>query len=295
MSDEENKLLRQLTPAQWRQLRVRRVTDAAQILAMINKKGGSGKTTTTVSLAAIFAAWGARVRKSDGDAQWASSTYWLPPQTEGWKDQGTLLEVFEGSRSIDEVTYPTSVEGVWIVPSLENLGKLETERPPGTDLLLQNELDDSEMEFDLELFDAPPSMGTVTVSMMAAATDLMLTLKASGLDHVGTAEIAKPIAIVQRRLNADLRVSAVTLVDTDETTILNRRMTAQMMADFPDALHTTIPHSVRASEAPAVHQPLLEYAPDNPVTLAYCRLAAGLVPRLGLEWEVGPADLVKAA
>jgi chromosome partitioning protein len=291
--NEQLELLSRLTPGQWRQVKIRRVSDFVHFLTMVNKKGGSGKTTTTVTLAGIFAMWGARVRIKDGDPQLASATYWLPPQADNWQNR-TLLEVFQGTASLDEVTYPTSIPNISIVPSLENLGSVEYERPPGSDLIVREELAGA-TEVDLNMGDLAPAMGVVTVAMLGAATDIMLTMKASGLDFVGKAEIERPISIVRKRINPELRMTAVTLVDTDENTLISRQLTAQVASEHPEALISTVPHSVRASEAPMTHQPLFEYAPDNPVSLAYCRLAAMLVPKLGFEWVVSPADVVKAA
>lgn len=280
-----------LTPAQWRDLRVRRTGKPHRLVAA-NKKGGSGKTTTTVSLACAFASWGAQVRITDADPQLASATYWLPPQRpQGWP---TLLDVFEGEQSLAEVVAPTSVPGVSIVPSLDTLGRVEIERPPGTESLLAAEFAAAGDEVDLDVMDAPPSMGTLTVSLLSAATDVMLTLKSSTFDFVGTAEIRRPLDLVRRRLNPDLRVSAITLVDTDGATIIARELQARIAEEYASAVLSSIPHSVRAAEAPGAHRSLIDYAPDNPVTLAYYRLAARLVPVLGFEWIVSPDD-VRAA
>jgi chromosome partitioning protein len=120
----------------------------------------------------------------------------------------------------------------------------------------------------------------------------MLMLKSSGLDHLATAELIRPMKQIRKRLNPELRISAVTMVDTDAATIFSRKLAAQFTDEYPDALVATVPHSIRAAEAPAVQQSMLDYAPDNPVTLAYYRLAAALVPRLGFEWVVGPRDVV---
>jgi chromosome partitioning protein len=283
--------LAKLTPAQWQMLRIRRKGKPHRLVTA-NKKGGSGKTTTVVSLACAFAAWGARVRITDADPQLASATFWLPPRAPaGWP---TLLDVFEGERSLAEVAAPTGVPGVTIVPSLDTLARVEIERPPGTESLLSTEFAAAD-DCDLDLMDAPPSMGTLTVALLAAATDVMLTLKASSFDFVGTAEIRKPLALVRKRINPELRVSAITLVDTDNATIISKQLQARIAEEYASAVQHSIPHSVRAAEAPGTHRSLIDYAPDNPVTLAYFALAARLVPVLGFDWVVSPDDLVRAA
>ena len=275
-----------MTPEQWRGLRVYRIADRPRRLAIVNRKGGSGKTTTAVQLAAAFAAWGARVRITDGDPQLASATYWLTPQRPAGSP--TLLEVFLGDATLRDVTAPTGVPGVRIVPSLDTLARVEAERPPGSDTLLAAEYDADQDDVDVEILDAAPSMGLVTVAMLTAATDLAIVIKTSTLDYVGAAELGRPLTLIRRRLNPDLSTTAVVMVDTDGQTALSRSLAARLKQEYPDAIVQPIPHSVRAREAPGQHQPLIDYAPDNPVTMAYWRLAAALVPRLGFAWKVGP-------
>lgn len=278
-----------LTPAQWRELRVTRTEARPRRLTFVNRKGGSGKTTSAIQLAAAFAAWGLRARLTDGDAQMASASYWLPPQAP--RGYPTLLDVFMGEATLAEVTAPTSVPGVRIVPSLDTLARVESERPPGSDGLLAAEYDADSDAADVELLDAAPALGLVTVSMLAASTDVVVMVKTSTLDLVGAAEMAKPLSLIRRRLNPTLRISAVLMVDDDKDTTLSRGMVERLTEDYPSAFVHRVPHSVRAREAPGAHQPVLDYAPDNPVSHAYWNLAATLVPVLGLSWKVSPEQV----
>lgn len=279
-----------LSPRRWRDLRAHRTGERPRRVAIVNRKGGSGKTTTAVQLAAALAAWGVRVRLTDGDPQLASATYWLPPQrTAPWP---TLLDVFLGDAGLGEVTAPTTVPDVSIVPSLDTLGRVESDRPPGTDMLLASEYDANGRQVDVELMDAAPSMGLVTVAILAAADLAVITIKNSRLDHVGAAELKRPMDLVRRRLNPDLAIGAALVVDTDGQTVLSRSLVSRLAAEYPGAHIHQVPHSVRAQEAPGEHLPLIDYAPDNPVTASYWELAADLVPSLGLAWEpgAGPND-----
>lgn len=225
---------------------------------------------------------GGRVRLTDGDPQLASATYWLTPQRPA--GYPTLLDVFLGDCSIREATAPTTVPGMRIVPSQDTLAQVESERPPGSDTLLAGEYDD----VDVEVLDAAPSMGLVTVAMLTAATDIAVSMKTSTLDYVGAAELAKPLALIRKRLNPDLSTAAVVMADTDAATVLSRSLDERLAEEYPGVIVHQIPHSVRVQEAPGQHRTLIDYAPDNPVTAAYWRLAAALVPRLGLAWKVGP-------
>lgn len=273
---------RKRTPEDWRALRARR-SGRPRRLVLVNRKGGSGKTTTAVQLAAAYACWGLRVRLVDGDAQLASSTYWLPPAVTG--EYPTLLEVFTGKATLAEVTAPTSVPGISIVPSLGSLGQVETNRPAGSDTLLAAEYADAEDDgdlYDVEILDCAPAIGAVTVAMLTAGTDIGITIKASQLDYVGAAELAEPLALIRKRLNRGLRTSAAIMVDTDQQTLISDSLAKRLALEYPGAVVRAIPHSVRAAEAPGQHVPLIDYAPDNPVTLAYWALAYDLAPALNL-------------
>lgn len=271
--------------ADWPDLRLQ-PPDRPARLVVANRKGGSGKTTTAVQLAAAYAAWGLRVRITDGDPQLASASYWLPPA----RDRGypTLLDVFTGDATLAEVTAPTAIERVSIVPSLDTLGRVEQDRPPGADLLLARELDADQAAADVEIMDSPPSMGAVTVAMLAAAHRVVISQRVSTLDYVGVAELARPLDLVRRRLQPDLTVAAVVLIAANDRASLTGAMLERLAGEYPAAIVATVPHSVRATEAPGQHRPLLDYAPGNPVTLAYWRLAARLAPGIGVSWQIPP-------
>ena len=284
---------------QWTEARIRRSPGQRPArLVMVNRKGGSGKTTTTVQLAAVFAAWGARVRITDGDPQLASATYWLPPQREA--PYPTLLDVFmDDSTTLADITAPTRIPNVLIAPSLHTLGQVELNRPPGTDTLLQVQYARSAEDWpadrlgdppDIELLDAPGAVGTVTVSMLAAASSVLITQQASTLDRVGNAEFSQTLSLVRQRLNPELSIAGVVLVAANRRAELTKTLRAQLRQQYPDARVWTVPYNVRVREAPSVHQSLIEYAPSNPATEAYWQMGADLVPELGFEWVVKPAQ-----
>ena len=116
-------------------------------------------------------------------------------------------------------------------------------------------------------------------------------MRASTLDHVGSSEITKPLDLVIKRLNPDLLVSTILLVAAQENTILLRQLRARVAKDYPGALIAITPNAVKTAEAPGSHKPMIDYAPDNPVTHAYWDLAARMAPQLGFEWEIGPDDV----
>lgn len=251
-------------------------------IAVVNKKGGSGKTTTTVTLAGILASWGLTTRAIDGDPQLASTTYWLAPSV----NTGTAMlhDFYFGTKTLDEVTYATEVDNLLVVPSLKPLEDVETRRPAGSDGLLAAEFDaGSAHGVDVEIMDASPSVGVVTISLLAAATDVMITMKPSGLDSVGASEIDEPLALVKKRLNPGLTIASVVLVDADGRAEFTGQVQEQAEQDYPTAIVATVPHSVEAAKAPLAHLPMHRFAPANPVTDAYYALAEAWLTNAGFE------------
>ncbi len=267
----------------WRRLRAVRPNGLpVPRFAVINKKGGSGKTTSSVQLSGIFASWGLTTRLTDADPQQASSTFWLANELPA--GSATLYDVFAGGATLDKVTYPTAVDGLLIVPSNSTLDRVESERPPGTDMLMAAEYRcGSVHDVDVEICDAAPSIGTVTVSVLAGASHILISMKPSGLDAVGATEIDGPLELIKARLNPELSIAAVLLVDADNRADFTKDMRAQIEADYPDAIVASIPHSVEAQKAPLAHEPMHMFAPNNPVTDAYYELAEALLITVGFE------------
>lgn len=250
-----------------------------RVYAVVNQKGGAGKTTSALTLAAVWASWGLRVRLIDGDPQTGSATYWLPPQYPDGDPRYTLRDVYLGNCSLDEATYPTTVPGLFIVPSDGTLDEVERAHIAGSDLAMKAALADTKLDIDIEIFDTRPTLGTLTVSAMAASHELLITLGASGMDLPGLMDLGRTRALVKTRLNPEMNVLSV-VITRDGETMLSSDVRKQLKIDYPDALHARIPASVRVQEAPLDRKPLTTFAPNNPATVAYVELAARvLVPK----------------
>jgi chromosome partitioning protein len=246
-----------------------------RVYAVVNQKGGAGKTTTAVTLGAIWASWGLKVRLVDGDPQLGSATYWLPPQEDARYD---LRHVYFEECGIDQATALTTVDGLRLVPSYKTLAQVEYAALADANLRLRDALGESKMPTDITLIDCRPSLGVLTVSALTAADELLITLGASGMDVPGLIELHETRETVQKRLNPNLRVGAV-VVCHDSHTKLSEQVRAQLDEDYPDALRWRIARSVRVEEAPFAHEPLTTFAPDIRPTRDYVGLAAHLLLR----------------
>lgn len=244
-----------------------------------NQKGGQGKTTTAVNLGAEFAARGYRVRIMDCDPQFASLTFWMPPQWDSVApgERYDMSHVLMSEATLDQATWPTTVPGLFIVPSFHSVNRFEALRPPGADLVLRQSLDEAQ-PYDVTLIDCPPNLGLLTVTAIASADDVIIPVLPGGLDIAGVSDLNQTLGIVRKRLNPALTVTAVAHRRISRSR-LAEAIERQLLADYPDAIHQVIRQTVRAAEAPTVNQTLRQYAPEATATADYNALAARLDER----------------
>lgn len=236
-------------------------------LGVVMQKGGSGKTTTATGIAAELAIMGYRVRVWDTDAQGGSSSTWIPglyPSDASFRP--TLRDLFFDEATIADITLPTRVPNLYMVNSGRNsLLQVEHARPVGAELALRAALDRADgPEVDIDIFDCGPTLGLLTIAVLAAVQKLIIPVKASGLDWNTIQELDETVARTKAKLNPNLDVAGVVLSE-----VLKSKLTTaifhQLSTDFPDAITMPVRQSVRAREAtlqdPPV--PLHEYAPDS--------------------------------
>lgn len=247
--------------------------DGRRRIAVINQKGGSTKTTTSVNLAAALAARGRVVRLIDMDPQEGSATHWLPPQKEAGEG---LLRVFKDECSLDEVTVPTGTPGVFIVPSYQSLRAVEMTRQPGSDIVMQAALRETSLPIDYEIEDCPHSMDVLSIAGIAGAEELIVPVQASGLDIVGMKELLDLAAMIRRRLNPTLRISAVVIGRVKGASGFDARLIAKFRGEYPDAAVVSVADTVKMREATAAKKPINAYDPKGRATADFAALAAAI-------------------
>ncbi|MDC2951049.1 ParA family protein [Streptomyces heilongjiangensis] len=254
---------------------------APRTFVVVNQKGGAGKTTTAVELAAAWAAAGYRVRVIDADHQEAALSVWLLPQYPNEGPRHSLRSVFFDECSLAEATYPTLFEGIDIVPSGVDLARVEYERPIGAEQGLAAALADEAKAgtpaYDVTVIDAAPSLGLVTVAALSASDEALVPVKVGGLDMKGMASLHKTIRSVQRKTNPKLRVGSVLLTAWDKSDFA-RQLASKVSEDYPEAAVIPIRRSVRASEAPLAEQPVRLYAPKSTASGDYDQAARVILP-----------------
>ena len=232
-----------------------------QTWAVLNQKGGAGKTTAAVNLAAALGERGVRVLVMDLDSQRSASS-WLGVTEDG---RG-LLDVFTGDAALGALVRETDVENVSLVPASQWLVGVErtVAGEPGAETLLRKALGRLSGRWDLVLIDCPPSLGLLSVSALVAATGVLVPVEASALGLAGLAGLMQTVDTVRDRLNPTLEVVAILACRVNTRTNLSRDVVGELRRTFPKlTLHATIRESVRVMEAWSFSKPITRYASSS--------------------------------
>ena len=260
-----------------------------EITAVINQKGGVGKTTTTVNLGAALAEQGQRVLLIDLDPQANMGTHLGVDSEDANK---TIYGVLVQDVVLSDVIKPTEESGLFCVPSNLDLSAAEMELVSmvGRESLLRDALEVLEQrepgQFDVVLLDCPPSLGVLTINALTAADKVLVPLQAEFFALQGMAKLNEVISLVQRRLNPDLAMAGIVACKVDRRTRLTQEVLSEVRKYFGDLLlSTVIRPNVKLAEAPSYGQSVLAYAPDSNGAADYRRLALEWLHRLPPEEE----------
>ncbi|MGO1315905.1 MAG: ParA family protein [Cellulomonadaceae bacterium] len=271
-------------------LRGRRFARPAQtrVVTVANQKGGVGKTTTTVNIAAGLAQSGLNVLVIDSDPQGNASTALGLEHRAGTP---SIYDVLVDDQPLGATVQAcTTVAGLWGVPAtidlsgaeieLVSLVSRETRLRRALDTYLEERVARGEERIDYVLVDCPPSLGLLTVNAFVAGREVLIPIQCEYYALEGLSQLLKSIGMIQAHLNAGLHVSTILLTMYDARTNLAQQVAAEVREHFPDqTLRTTIPRSVRVSEAPSHGQTVLTYDPNSTGALAYLAAAQEVTER----------------
>ena len=252
----------------------------AKVLAMVNQKGGVGKTTSTVNLGAALAEYGRRVLLIDFDPQGALSVALGVPAHELERTVYNLL-MDEGC-TIDEVTVSTSVPGLDLVPSNIDLSAAEVAlvNEVAREHALARALVPVLDRYDYIIIDCQPSLGLLTVNALTAANGVIIPLECEYFALRGVKLLTDTVTKVQSRLNPRLEVTGVVATMYDARTLHTREVLERVVAAFGDQVfHTVISRTIKFPDATVAGEPITVFAPTSPAAEAYRQLARELISR----------------
>lgn len=291
-ADEDTPLMAELRQDARRRIELRgrvfRKPDRTRVITVANQKGGVGKTTTAVNLAAALAQGGLHVLVIDNDPQGNASTALGVDHHAGVTSVYDVL--VDGAPLETAVHASPDVARLWCVPAtidlsgaeieLVSMVARETRLRSALSAYLQAREERGEPRIDYVLVDCPPSLGLLTVNAFVVADEVLIPIQCEYYALEGLSQLLKSIELIQAHLNPGLHVSTILLTMYDSRTNLAQQVAQEVREHFPQqTLRTTVPRSVRVSEAPSYGQTVLTYDPGSSGALAYLEAARELAER----------------
>ena len=248
-------------------------TDMAQIFAIVNQKGGVGKTTTTLNLGAYLASSGSRVLMIDLDPQ-ANATSGIGIDHNGLNK--SIYDALIGEVKLASVIFKTSHDGLHIAPANQGLAgaSIELVSHENREFRLAQCLRDVAGSYDFILVDCPPSLGLLTLNGLVSADKVIIPIQAEYYALEGLGQLLNTIQLVTENLKPELDLFGAVITMFDSRTKLSKEVMTELYRYFPDKIfRSVIPRSIRLAEAPSFGKTILGHDPDSKGAKAYERLS----------------------
>jgi len=245
----------------------------SKIIAIVNQKGGVGKTTTAVNLSAYLASVGKFVLLIDMDPQGnATSGFGINHRQ---LDRG-IYESLIGTENLNDIILPTSIEGHKLAPATPDLAgaNIELVNIDGREYKLREVLAEVRHSYDYIIIDCPPSLGLITINALAAAEDILIPVQTEYYALEGLSQLLNTISLVKTHLQPNINILGAVMTMYDDRYKLSQEVFHELYRYFPNKImRTVIPRNIELAEAPSHGQTIMEYSPRSKGARAYKRLA----------------------
>lgn len=251
----------------------------SKVVAVINQKGGVGKSTTVINLSAALGENNKKVLVVDFDPQGNSTSGYGIEKEELEHD---IYDVILHEYPIEDIILETCEKNVYIVPATIQLATAEIElvTAMARESVLKDALSKVKDEFDYVFIDCPPSLGLLTINALIAANSLLIPIQCEYYALEGVAKLLESMQMVKRRMNPELEIFGVLMTMYDSRTTLSNQVVEEVREYFGKKMFKTIiPRNVKVSEAPSHGLPVIKYARVSKGSLAYMKLAKEVVSR----------------